>query len=76
MTDHAPQRARTTAALERLERDNVAYGDFWMLIDEATVSMTRQKVGEFPTEKISIPRHVFDKFVRWYTTGDADMRKR
>jgi hypothetical protein len=75
----SPQKALAALNLEPLGRDHVRYGDFTLLLcehDGGVAFISDQAAGESPRGAVSIPRHVFDKFIRWYQTGDADMRKR
>jgi hypothetical protein len=61
-----PQQAKTFAQICKLPRSGVDTKDFWLSIDVGEVTITKQRIGEKPTQEITIPRRVFDKFVRWY----------
>lgn len=50
-----------------LGRDNWAYGNHWMLTDGYTVTVCAQKLGEKPTESITLPRRVFNALLKGYT---------
>ena len=65
----APVDAKTFKQICELPRDNDSYGNFWWIIDEGTITLSNQKIGEEPTERITLRRHVFEKLVRWYLTG-------
>ncbi len=65
-----PRAATSTDALCAMPRDNVSSGDYWVIVDESTISFCHQKTGEDPTEgPVQIPRRIFERFVRWYDTG-------
>lgn len=65
----APIDARTFEDICAMPRDNVEAEDFWMITDGYEVTIADQKSGAHPTQKISLPRDVFDAFVKWYVTG-------
>ena len=65
----APIECRTFDDICNMPRDNVYCGDFSILIDECTVYLDEQKLGEPPKQQIAIPKSVFKKFITWYTTG-------
>lgn len=67
----APIDAKTDAQVAALGRDNVSWGDYIILFDGVRVWLSQQARGELPTQKIELPRHVFDRFARWYVTGSA-----
>lgn len=56
-------------ATHLIPRDNVSARGWWMLTDGYRVTIARQKVGEAPTQKITVPRHIFDAFADWYQAG-------
>lgn len=58
---------RTVDDVCKLPRDNQTFGDYWIITDGYMVSLAQQEVGESATQKISIPRNVFNKMVRFYT---------
>jgi hypothetical protein len=70
-----PKDAVTLDAVCELPRDHVEYGDFWFMTDGYTITLAQQKTGEAAKSATSVPKTVFDRFVRWYLTGDTDMRK-
>lgn len=61
--------ARTTKQLCSLQRDNIDAGDFWIIADEADVTIAAQKTGEHPTERITIPRRYFNRLIDFYQRG-------
>lgn len=65
----APINARTHKQIRSLPRDNLDSRDFWILFDEQTVTIAKQKSGEEPTAWIQIPRGQFARMARWYVTG-------
>jgi hypothetical protein len=68
-----PCESRTTNQLCSLGRDNVSWGDYWLIIDEVSVAMAQQKAGEMPVGSVQMPRHVFERFARWYLTGSMKL---
>ena len=66
-----PREAKTFAQICEMPRDNWSYGDFWMMVVGPDVVITKQRSGEMSTEKIKIPRRVFNRFVDIYNTGSA-----
>jgi hypothetical protein len=71
----APIDAKADAQVCALGRDNVSWGDYSILFDADRVWLSQQAIGEAPTQKIELPRHVFDRFARWYTTGSTRRQK-
>lgn len=61
-----PYDANTEAKLLKLRRDNYDADDAWILTDGHRVSIAAQKVGENPTQKISLDRATFNKLIAWY----------
>lgn len=59
----------------RLGRDNMTVGDFWIITDGYRVTIAAQKIGARPTEKITIPRGTFNRFVRFYTRQQKILKK-
>lgn len=69
--------AKTIDELCRLKRDNMSYGDFWLLSDGYNVTICQQKVGESPHGSVSVPRHIFNRMVDFYCKPQpAKPRKR
>lgn len=64
-----PIECKTLKDICSLPRDSVDCGDFWILTDGYEISIHEQKIGHESVQKISVPKAIFDKFVRWYTTG-------
>jgi hypothetical protein len=65
----APREAKTWEDICHLPRDNVAASDYWMILDRDTVRIAAQQCGQVPTQKITLPRAVFEAFIDWYNTG-------
>jgi hypothetical protein len=63
----SPIEAKTFNKICSLKEDNTATKDFWMLLNEDSVTITAQRSGEDVTAQINIPRKDFNKFVKWYT---------
>lgn len=64
-----PIEARTLKQMCSLKEDNIATHDWWILLNEGSITICNQASGESAKDSISIPRHIFDKFARWYVTG-------
>lgn len=69
-----PYDAKTLDEVCSLERDNISFGDFWILSDGHTVSLRKQKQGEMPSEGIQVPRATFNKMVDWYLKDQKVVR--
>lgn len=65
----APKDAKTFNQICSLERDTIDCGDFWTIIDETEITFAEQKLGEPSRQMLSMPRHIFLRFVNWYLTG-------
>ena len=61
-----PYDVKDSDEVQTLKRDNFDAGDFWILTDGYDISICEQKSGHAPTQKIHIPRAVFNKIVSWY----------
>lgn len=66
-----PREARTFDQICSLRRDGASYGDYWIQLEEMVVTLVEQKIGERPRSITALPRHVFEKFIRWYDTGST-----
>lgn len=62
-----PQTANTFNKICSLERDNVHYKDYWILVSEKKVTIAKQKSGEKAEFIESIPKSVFNRFIKFYT---------
>lgn len=58
--------ARTHEQVCRLQRDNWATRDYWLLADGGTVTLCQQRNGEASTAKITVPRAQFNRLVQAY----------
>lgn len=63
-----PCDAKTLRAICKLPASYIERGDYSILVDETGITLTNQPIGEKPVESITLPRAVFDKFVKWYQT--------
>lgn len=72
----SPMQARTDEQVCSLNRDNTTTGDFWILSDGITVTITHQVLGESPKASVSVPCAEFNKLVRWYMRGQKIRSKR
>jgi len=64
-----PMKAKTFEQICGLKRDFAEIGDWYLGLDSKTVYLTEQALQGSATQRIKLPRNVFDKFVRWYVTG-------
>lgn len=64
-----PIECKTLSDLASMPRTYTESGDFWICFDGFEIAIHEQKIGEGSKQKIAIPKAIFDKFVRWYTTG-------
>jgi hypothetical protein len=62
----SPQQADTLDKICQLKEDNTDTLNFWFMVDEDTVTITKQGRGESSEWMHSIPRKDFNKFVKWY----------
>lgn len=65
-----PRDAITLDEICQLDRDNVDAGDFWMILDDGTVTLAEQPAGQKLKTKVIVPREAFNVFVDWYNTGE------
>ncbi len=66
----APCQARSFQQACRLQRTHYDLNDSaWLLTDGETVTITKQMVGESPTEKIHLTVAEFNRLVRWWQRG-------
>lgn len=49
-----------------IDRDHFSKGDFTILCDGFTVSLTEQALGSAPLQEINIPKKVFDYLIQKY----------
>lgn len=66
-----PIEARTFKKICALKRDNLSARDFWLQLDEGTVTLAKQRNGGPAEMMMEIPRAQFDRLVRWYVTGEV-----
>lgn len=60
----------------RFERDNIEVGGGWSIMtDTYNVWLSKQQVGEWPTDKIEVPRAVFNRMVKQYLKPRKLVRK-
>ena len=66
----SPREAETFDQVRELPRDNVSIGSHWMLYDGYEVTIALQRRGEGAQAMVSMPRWKFDRFSRWWQTGE------
>jgi hypothetical protein len=52
------------------KKDHIGYRGYWILVEKNYVSLNKQKPGEPRTEKIAMPKSVFNRFIKFYQTGE------
>ena len=57
---------KTEKDILSMERDNFTVKDFGLLTDGFSVWLSEQAMGEMPTQKIRIPKPIFDALVKRY----------
>jgi hypothetical protein len=62
----SPQKANTLKKLCSLRQDNKALKDYWILVEEATVTLCRQTTGTATEQSITIPKRQFDSLIAFY----------
>lgn len=75
IVNRPPCEARSFNQICELPRDHDSCGKFWWIIDEVRITLCEQASGESPVQKITLPRHVFEKVARWYLTGSKTKPK-
>lgn len=61
-----PKEATNQSKMLRLKSDNYSTKDFWILINNDSVVIAKQKDGEPLQAKITIPRSDFNRMIKWY----------
>ena len=64
----SPKDCKTMDDVCSIRTDNAQTTGYWIISDCYQVTITKQKSGEDSTEKITIPKKDFNKFVKWYIT--------
>ena len=61
-----PRDAKTLKQVCSLRRDNASRGGFWVLVDETSVTVCKQKSGEPGGPMVTMPRYVWEHFAHFY----------
>ncbi len=76
MTDKAqrevkltPKTANTFNKICKLDRDNLDSRNSWISINEKTVTIFNQRMGESPTGEVTLTKKEFERFIKFYETG-------
>ena len=64
---HSPKSAKTLTQVCSLRSDNYDVGDFWILTDGPTVTISAQKLGHPVTASITVPKWIFNQMLNWYS---------
>jgi hypothetical protein len=67
----SPRNAKSELKIMSLKTDNISTPNFWLLLHKDSITLTKQKTGESSTEKITITREAFNKFIDWYNREQA-----
>ncbi|WP_458788907.1 hypothetical protein [Dyella jiangningensis] len=62
----SPRTARTDAEVCSLRRDNVTYGDFWMLVTGDEVTIAHQEPGEKAHGVVTMDKATFNRMLAFY----------
>ena len=73
---YSPRTARTEQAVCSLRRDNVSYGDFWVMVDESTVTIAKQTPGHTAENMVTVDKETFNKMLRFYNTPSQTRAKK
>ena len=76
MKQLSPMEANEIDDICRMESDNYESGDFRILQDGVVVSLGEQKVGQNPTQVISMRKANFNQLIEWYIKKQNLKRKR
>jgi len=66
-----PKTANTFNRICGMKRDNVTTSKSWMIINVKHVTITNQRSGESLTGQVSLTKKEFEKFIRFYETGQV-----
>ena len=66
MKKYSPRTANTNDKVCSLRRDNASYGDYWILVQEDELTITKQSPGENPEASISLDKATFNKMIAFY----------
>lgn len=64
----SPQTATTFSKICSLDTDNHSTKNYWIIIDEVSVTLAEQQSGKPANTSISITRKDFNKLIEWYQT--------
>lgn len=71
-----PRQAKRCCEVDRLKDTCIGSGDYWFLVDQGYVTLTKQPKGATAEKQMHIPRRVFNIFVDWYNTGSKKGKKK
>lgn len=56
----------TDDVCDGLRSDNFSSGDVWIVVDGYRVTIAEQRVGDPPTQRVSLSRDAFNALIDWY----------
>ena len=62
----SPRSAKTFKQIYALNRDNLDVGGFWILLNQGSIILAKQKLGHSCEVDIKIPRKKFNRMINWY----------
>jgi hypothetical protein len=62
----SPQKANTLKKLCSLNRDNKALKNYWILVEESTVTLCKQTAGSVAEQHVTIDKRAFDNLIAFY----------
>lgn len=71
-----PRDAKTESQRLKLSRDNLSTVGHWILLNDNSVTLTAQRVGESATASMRVPRSEFNRLIDWYMRDQKPRRVR
>lgn len=62
----SPHEARMLGEICSLESDNYSTSEGWIMIDGPEVTLSKQRIGEERTGKVTFSRAAFKRMIDWY----------
>ena len=68
---YSPQTANTLTQICSLKTDNYGVKGYWIIINGPSVTLAKQEHGEPAEVMLTMPKRVFDAFIKWYVTPSS-----
>ena len=68
----SPRKAKSNQ-FEKLNSDNKSTRDYWILINEDSVTIAKQTIGKHCEKEISIDRDQFNRLIDWYNREQINL---